>query len=66
MRISVPRLQVIVAIRDLDDAEFLTDVQNVCNLSESKQWSIYQTFYWLNAGEASSLRWFSVVEICRS
>ena len=49
-------LQVIVAIRNLDEPEFLTDVQNVCNLSESKQWNIYQTFYWLNAGNSSSVR----------
>ena len=42
--------KVVQASNQLREPEFLSNVGTICNLTESEQNNIYQTFYWLNAG----------------
>lgn len=47
-------LQVIYGANQLREPQFQENLEHLCELNEAKQWRIYQTFYWLNAGETKT------------
>ncbi len=53
--INLNSFQVVQSTRMLANDQFTIDIGKICSLNGTEQMKIYETFYWLNAGNSNDL-----------